>query len=148
VSRTRILYVEPPRRLPRVWVMAAALGGGTLAGAYVATVEAPDETVRQVRPTALSGATVRPIGTTLPGMAAAPTRPAPPDLPPVSAPATVAPTALPPHATPALAVPAVPAAPAWSTEVAPGVHVTAIGAPPGTTPVPAGPQPDDSEPEN
>jgi hypothetical protein len=35
-----------------------------------------------------------------------------------------------------------------STMVAPGVHVTPLGVPPGTEPVPAGPRPHDSEPEN
>jgi hypothetical protein len=35
-----------------------------------------------------------------------------------------------------------------STMVAPGVHVTPLGVPPGTQPVPAGPKAEDSEPEN
>jgi hypothetical protein len=39
-------------------------------------------------------------------------------------------------------------APPVSAEIAPGVHVTPLSVPPGTLPVPAGPRPDDSEPEN
>lgn len=35
-----------------------------------------------------------------------------------------------------------------STMVAPGVHITPLGVPPGTTPIPAGPKSHDSEPEN
>lgn len=35
-----------------------------------------------------------------------------------------------------------------STMVAPGVHVTPLSVPAGTSPQPAGPRPEDSEPEN
>lgn len=35
-----------------------------------------------------------------------------------------------------------------STQVAPGVHITPLSVPTGTVPVPAGPSPNDSEPQN
>jgi hypothetical protein len=35
-----------------------------------------------------------------------------------------------------------------STEISPGVHITPLSVPPGTTPEPAGPREGDSEPEN
>ncbi len=38
--------------------------------------------------------------------------------------------------------------PVLSTLVAPGVHITPLSVPAGTEPMPAGPGPDDSEPEN
>jgi hypothetical protein len=38
--------------------------------------------------------------------------------------------------------------PALSTEISPGVHITPLSVPPGTTPEPAGPREGDSEPEN
>lgn len=38
--------------------------------------------------------------------------------------------------------------PALSTEVSPGVHITPLSVPAGTTPDPAGPRDGDSEPEN
>lgn len=61
--------------------------------------------------------------------------------------------------TTAPAEPSVPAAPSpevsspastppLSTMVAPGMHITPLGVPPGTTPNPAGPGANDTEPEN
>jgi hypothetical protein len=44
--------------------------------------------------------------------------------------------------------PSRPAQPALSTEVSPGVHITPLSVPAGTTPDPAGPREGDSEPEN
>lgn len=73
------------------------------------------------------------------GAAAVPTAAAP--LPsPVASTASVAPAPLPAPG---------PASPApLSILVAPGVHLTPMSVPPGTLPMPAGPQPHDSEPEN
>lgn len=83
-----------------------------------------------------------------------PPLPAVPGLTPeTSAPGTWAGSHSPFAATAPASLP-VPPAPAavpravLSREVAPGVHVTPLGVPPGTTPRPAGPGPDDSEPEN
>jgi hypothetical protein len=134
VARPAILYVDRPRRLPRPWVMAAALGFGTLIGAVVATAEAPVERPPAARPAATAVATLGPAA----GPAAGPVV--------VTAVAPLPAPAAAPGADPARAAQL--AAPAWSTEVVPGVHVTAIGVPPGTEPVPAGPSADDSEPEN
>lgn len=41
-----------------------------------------------------------------------------------------------------------PSPPPPSTMVAPGVHITPLGVPPGTVPMPAGPRPDDTESDN
>jgi len=70
---------------------------------------------------------------------AAATRPL--DLGPASA---TAPTA----SIPAPAAAWLPTPPPISTMVAPGVHITPLSVPPGAAVMPAGPGPDDSEPEN
>jgi hypothetical protein len=38
--------------------------------------------------------------------------------------------------------------PALSVQISPGVHITPLSVPPGSTPEPAGPRAEDSEPEN
>lgn len=63
---------------------------------------------------------------------------------PVSA--LAAPAAAPPVENPSQV--AAPSGAALSVTVAPGVHITPMSVPPGTLPKPAGPTPNDSEPEN
>ena len=46
------------------------------------------------------------------------------------------------------AAPQMPVPPVLSRQIAPGVHITPLSVPPGTTPEPAGPHAGDSEPEN
>lgn len=74
-----------------------------------------------------------------------------PATPPIAQPAPVPAAPLAPAA-PAVAVAPIPPspvpAPALSTMVAPGVHITPLMVPPGTVPAPAGPRDSDSEPEN
>jgi hypothetical protein len=66
----------------------------------------------------------------------------PPAAAPAPQPLRSTPPAPPVEATPA------PTTPPLSTMVAPGVHVTPLGVPHGTVPMPAGPNETDSEPEN
>ncbi len=134
MSRARIIYVDPPRRLPRIAVMLAAIAAGTVAGAYWATAQTPH-----------AEAPVQPASR---AVAAAPAEPAAARPASTAAPAS-------PLVTPAPLATAVPAAVSsaapvvlLSTQVAPGVHVTPMSVPPGSVPMPAGPSETDSEPEN
>lgn len=133
MSRPTIIYDTRPRWLPQRWVIVAALAVGTLGGAIWTSYEP-----QRIDPPAY----------------ARPATPRPGPGAPASLGTGMAPLQTPvPTASAAPAVVTAPqaqamASPAWSTTVAPGVHVTPLSVPTGTVPVPAGPRPQDSEPEN
>jgi len=125
-----------PRRLPGRRLLLAAAAAGALAGVlgWALAPQAVERAVVTVQPPPGWGGSASPFSPAITPRPAAPasalrSMPVPVPLPPQPAPST-------------------PLSAPLSTQVAPGVHLTPMGLPPGAVPLPAGPQPHDSEPEN
>lgn len=134
-ERIFTLDAARPRRLPRAGVMLAAVVAGAAIGAALHTADSPVD--RE------SAAVHAPIAQA-PLPKAQPVERTPRPMVPVALSAAPSPPAAPllaPQAMP-------PQPPGLSTMIAPNVHITPLGVPPGMPVEPAGPRPDDSESEN